>query len=126
MLPWPVATIRLVVGAERAEDLTDLLPLLSRSATMQIPPLAERADEIDRLIEVYGADAVVVLSAPEFGFRPDDVKRVRASGVSTHDEFEDVARRLVALRNWGVAAGRSGSGSPMVRSRAGRGGRIPT
>ena len=101
----PVATIRLVVGAERAEDLAALRPLLSRSAAIQIPPIAERADELDRLIEVYAADAVAELGAPKLGFRPDDVTRIRASGLATLDEIEDVTRRMVALRNWGVAGG---------------------
>jgi hypothetical protein len=123
----PVATIRLVVGAERAEDLADLVALLPRSATLQIPPLAERVDELDQMIDSYASDAVAELGAPELGFRPDDVKRIRESGVTTLDELEDVARRLVALRNWGVTGGAARLGiNHAALSRWARRRRIPT
>ena len=43
------------------------------------------------------------LGANEIGLRPRDRDRVRAS--ATIDELEEAARRLVALRNWGVTDG---------------------
>ncbi|HEX6020726.1 MAG TPA: hypothetical protein VFZ00_01940 [Solirubrobacter sp.] len=45
------------------------------------------------------------LGASWLGFRSGDPERVLASGIATLDEIEDVTRRLVALRNWGVTDG---------------------
>ena len=74
--------------------------MIPQIATVRIPPLAEREDELDQLVEAYGRDAMAELGAPDLGFRPLDPDRVRAGGLATLDEIEDVARRLVALRNW--------------------------
>jgi len=48
---------------------------------------------------------VAKLGASDLGFRPLDPAWARASGLATLSEIEDVARRLVALRNWGVTGG---------------------
>jgi DNA-binding NtrC family response regulator len=78
----------------------------TRVATIAIPPIAERGAEIERLLEAYGADAVEELGADFLGFRPHDLERVRTCGVADLDELEELARRLVALRNWGVSGGK--------------------
>jgi hypothetical protein len=101
----PQARVRLVVCAEHAEEGADLATRLPRTATVWIPQLAEREDEIDRLVEAYGRDAVAEFEAPGLGFGPHDLEWVRAGGLATLDEIEEVARRLVALRNWGVTHG---------------------
>ncbi|HEX5620144.1 MAG TPA: hypothetical protein VFX51_17115 [Solirubrobacteraceae bacterium] len=79
--------------------------MLSRIATLSIPPLTERSDELEPLLEAYGWDAVEELGATCPGFQPGDPEWLRGSGISTLDELEDAARRLVALRNWGVTGG---------------------
>jgi hypothetical protein len=92
--------------------------VLSRIVTISIPPITEREDELARLLEAYGWDAVEELSASILGFQPRDLELIRASGVATFDEIEDVARRLVALRNWGVTVGSKRLGiSPASLSR---------
>ncbi|HWU87065.1 MAG TPA: hypothetical protein VN253_07310, partial [Kofleriaceae bacterium] len=91
------------------------------------PPIAERQNELDLLIEVYGDDAVAELGAPELGFRPHDYEWIRASGIATLDDIEEVTRRLVAMRNWGVTTGAARLGiTHGALSRWARRRRIPT
>jgi hypothetical protein len=104
-LRTPDTCVRLVACAGRADSIDELAARISRIATIWIPPLATRTDEIDRVLEAYGFDAAEEFGTGHHGFRPRDLERVRASGVSTCEEIEDVARRLVALRNYGVSGG---------------------
>jgi hypothetical protein len=97
--------IRLVTRADSPKSIAKLAANLPRIATISIPPLTERKDELERLLEAYGSDAVAELGASWLGFRPGDPDRVLAGGTATLDEIEDAARRLVALRNWGVTDG---------------------
>ena len=101
----PDRRVRLVACADSTWSVAELAAMISRIATISIPPMTERKDEIGRLLEAYGLDAVAELGASCLGFRPRDPEWVRASGIATLDEIEDVARRLVALRNWGVTGG---------------------
>jgi hypothetical protein len=99
------ARVRLVAYADSIESVAELAAMISRVVTISIPPLTERADELERLLEAYGWDAVDELGASCLGFWPGDPELVRASGIATLDDLEDAARRLVALRNWGVTGG---------------------
>jgi len=100
----PSTRVRLVVCSETGEDAAEVVTLLPRVATISIPPVAERAHELDRLLAAYGSDAMAELRARSLGFRRADLELVRA-WVGTLDEIETFARRLVALRNWGIAGG---------------------
>ena len=101
--------------------------MISRIATIWIPPLATRASEIDRALEAYGLDAVEELGASHLGFRPRDLELIRANGVSTFEEIEDEARRLVALRIYGVSEGSKRLGlSHSSLSRWAKGRHLPT
>jgi len=97
--------IRLVARADSARVMAELAETLPRIATISIPPVTEREDEFERLLEAYGSDAVADLRASWLGFRSGDPERVLAGGIETLDEVEDAARRLVAFRNWGVSEG---------------------
>ncbi|HWU91468.1 MAG TPA: hypothetical protein VN253_29575 [Kofleriaceae bacterium] len=103
----PESSVRLMIGAEHAWDLARLATMLPRIATVRIPPIAERKDELDRLIEVYGHDAMAALGADDLGFRPYDLEWIRArrARIRTLADIEEVTRRVVALRNWGVTHG---------------------
>lgn len=101
----PDTRVRLVACADSSESAIETAAMISQTVTISIPPLVEREGEITSLLEAYGTDAVEELGANHLGFRPHDPDFVRASGVKTLDEMEDIARRLVALRNWGVAGG---------------------
>jgi hypothetical protein len=97
---------RLVICAESPEAVTGITTMISRIVTISLPRFDERpADEIERLLEVCATDAAEELGAPHPGLRPCDPTLVRLSGVSSFDEMEYIARRLVVLRNYGVAHG---------------------
>jgi pimeloyl-ACP methyl ester carboxylesterase len=100
----PDLRVRLVACADSAEPVAELT-MISRIVTISIPPLSERSDELERLLEAYGWDAVKELGATCPGFQPGDSEWLRDSEIATLDEIEDAARRLVALRNWGVTEG---------------------
>ena len=77
----------------------------STRASLSIPPVTERKDEVERLLEAYASDAVADLRASWLGLRPGDSELVLDSGIATHDELEEFARRLVTIRNWGISEG---------------------
>jgi len=101
----PDVRVRLVICTAREDDAAELLATLPRSATVSLPSLADRVADFERLLVAYGGDAVRELGAEQLAFRPHDAMWVREAGVRTLDELEEVARRLVALRNWGVGEG---------------------
>jgi pSer/pThr/pTyr-binding forkhead associated (FHA) protein len=123
----PDLRLRLMAFADSVSAAAEIATLIPRIATIWLPPLAERADELDRLLEAYGRDAVAELGAPDLGFRPHDLEWVRARGVKTLDEAEEVTHRLVALRSWGVAGGAKRLGiTHSALSRWARRRKIPT
>jgi DNA-binding transcriptional regulator YdaS (Cro superfamily) len=126
-LRLPDARVRLVATAATAEAATALTARVQRIATVALPPLAHREPEIEPLIEAYGRDAAAELGAPAPGFRAQDPAWLRAAGLHTLAEIEAATRRLVALRNWGVAGGakRLGVSHPAL-SRWARRRRVPT
>jgi hypothetical protein len=99
--------LRVVACADpdSAEPVIDLPSRLSRAATILIPPLAERLDELAGLLEAYSWDAASDLDASSPGLLPSDFEWIRASGVTTLGGLDDLARRLVAFRNWGSSGG---------------------
>jgi Inner membrane component of T3SS, cytoplasmic domain len=101
----PDTYVRLVVYADSSRSVVELAAMISRIATLWIPPIDTGGAELDRLLEAYGFDAVDELGASHLGFGPRDVEWIRASGISTLEKIEETARRLVALRNWGVSGG---------------------
>jgi FHA domain-containing protein len=119
--------VRLVARADSARFMAELAAMLPRIATIPIPPLTEREDELERLLEAYGSDAVAELGASWPGLRSGDPEQVFAARIATLDEIEGAARRLVALRNWGVTDGAKRLQiSPGALSRWARRRKIPT
>jgi DNA-binding NtrC family response regulator len=76
-----------------------------RTATIEIPPLADRRHELEQLVAEYASDAVSALGAPGPGFREHDLERLCALDLKTMDELDELTLRVVAERNWGVTAG---------------------
>ena len=56
--------------ADSAELVAEFVTMLSRIVTISIPPLTEREDEIDRLLEACGWDAVEELAQAASAFSP--------------------------------------------------------
>jgi hypothetical protein len=76
-----------------------------------IPPLVERADELDRIISEYATEALKELGTAKTTFPEEDLDWVRSHSASTLAEIERGTRRLVALRaagNVSSAAARLG------------------
>jgi hypothetical protein len=97
--------VHLVACVDSPKAVADLAAALSRIAMLSIPPMTERRDEAARLLEAYGMDAAAELGTTWLGLVRSDPERVLASGVASFDEFEMFARRIVALRNWGITGG---------------------
>lgn len=66
-----------------------------------IPPLAERVNELDRIISAYATEALKELGTAHTTFPEEDLDWVRAHSASTLAEIEKGTRRLVALRAGG-------------------------
>ena len=45
------------------------------------------------------------LGAPGNGLRPNDLSLIRAAGIDTHAEADEVMGHVVAVRNYGVKGG---------------------
>ncbi|HEX7837047.1 MAG TPA: hypothetical protein VF469_06260 [Kofleriaceae bacterium] len=85
-------TLMVCAGLSAALD-----PLVIRPAPINVPPLAGRAAELDRVIAEYAADAIAELSAPPGSFTERDHAWVREHA-ATLAEVEKATLRLVALR----------------------------
>lgn len=69
-----------------------------------VPPLRDRTD-LDALLASYAIDAAAAFGAPDPALRPHDLSWVLAGGIATHAEAEEVIRRVVAARAFGITAG---------------------
>ena len=72
-------------------------PFLVRPAPIHLPPLADRAAELDRVITEYAADACAELGEPPGSFTKSDHAWVRQHA-TTLAEVDKATLRLVALR----------------------------
>jgi hypothetical protein len=104
-LRTPDTRVRLVACADCPASAAEIATMITRIVTISIPPIADRADEIVRLLEAYGLDAVNEFGAHVLGFRPRDYEWARTGRFEDLHEIEDAARRLVVLRNYGVTKG---------------------
>jgi hypothetical protein len=101
----PAARPRIVLCASSATEVADLSLKLGRLAMLSLPPLAMRADELERIIQASATDATQALGAPATGFTMHDLERLRAIEFRSFAEIEETVRRIVAMRTWGVTAG---------------------
>jgi hypothetical protein len=101
----PEADVRLVVACETLKDARAAIAAVGRSELVELPSIASRANELDRLVNEYAADAVQRLGATAPMFREHEMTWIRASNPTSLDDVETTALRIVALRNWGVNAG---------------------
>ena len=91
--------------------MKELHPSLIASPII-LPPLAERATELNRIIDEYGDDAVAELGGT---FTPSDRERVRLDESGTLARIEKATRRLVAVRAAGGSIRRAASQLGMSR-----------
>jgi hypothetical protein len=95
----------LILGARSRADAADALARVERTTVVELPSLRAREDERDRLIAAYAADAVSELGAPYTGFKDHERHWLAQVELASLDEIDELARRLVAVRNWGVTHG---------------------
>lgn len=123
----PGTNVRLVLCATDRAAASDAVALFERSATIELPALAARRNEIDRLILEYSDDAVVALDAPGRCFRVHELEWLREVELDGLADLQEMTRRVVALRSWGVVGGAQRLGiSHVALSRWARRRRIPT
>ena len=98
----PQSTVQVVVcgSVSHSADLFLILPV-----PLHVPPLAARIDDLPRIIDGYGQDAVATLGAPPDAFTAEDQAWIAQSYASTLHEVEKAALRLVALRMAGSISG---------------------
>ena len=89
----PTSQVQLIVCAEGSRECERC-----RVAPIVLPPLASRADEIDRIIHEYAQDAMIELEASRSVFQAADHDWVRKYAASSLPEIEKATLRLVALR----------------------------
>jgi hypothetical protein len=94
----PRTRVQLIVCGVRPPDRKELV-----SAPIEIPPLASRPEEIDRIIDEYAGDAANVLKVGA-SFTPVDRAWVRVHSATSLPEIEKGTARIVALREAGNVA----------------------
>jgi Inner membrane component of T3SS, cytoplasmic domain len=92
----PQASVRLVFCLQRAEDVEPFL-----LAPIAIPPLSQRAHELDRIIDEYTRDAFMDFGVPPAAIAAADHQWVRRAASTSLPEIEKATRRLAALRAFG-------------------------
>jgi len=105
----PRTRVQLIVCAYEQEQ--DEVEAFLSAAPITIPPLSERADEIDRIISEYAAEAAADLGVVRDSFTDEDREWVRRHSAASLPDIEKGTRRLVAVRasqNISIAAQRLG------------------
>lgn len=90
--------------ADSSEQCCNVM-VCARSAdqvvTIDIPTLASRDNELDRIVDEYAADAIAQLSAPQDAFTSADREWLLALRPRTLGEIEQSTLRQVAVRKYG-------------------------
>jgi hypothetical protein len=104
-LHQPTCQARVILCAPSRNDAAEPMTLLERTAMIELPALATRRAEIDRLLLAWADDAKQTLGIPDAGFREHELHWLREVPLASHFELEELALRVVALRSLGVSAG---------------------
>lgn len=101
----PMSRIRVMVCAHSPTQAAAFALRLAPSIRIELTPLSERKHEIVNIVEAYAQDAAAAWGQPITALRSRDIATLAAYAYSSHSEIEDSARRLVALRCFGVTEG---------------------
>jgi hypothetical protein len=96
---------RIMLCAASRDVAATAISKLESTVVVEIPPLSRRPEDLDRLIDVYAADAVAALKAPSYGFRDNEMVWLHRTPIASLDDLEELTLRLVAARNWGTKGG---------------------
>jgi hypothetical protein len=94
----PDTRVQLVYCSNKRESSDGLL-----STPIDIPPLADRADELLRIVDEYARDAVAELGVTRDAFTKQDHAWVMKHAASSLGEIEKATLRLTAMRLCGSA-----------------------
>jgi FHA domain/Bacterial regulatory protein, Fis family len=86
----PTSRVQLIVCTHTLQSSDPL-----RASAIVLPPLAERASEIERIIDAYALDATTELGAP---LPPAEREWIYRHEATTLASIEKATRRLIALR----------------------------
>lgn len=101
-LRLPNVRARLIITANTAEAAAEVATMIRVVGRVTLPPLRDRADELERIIESYARDAAHALGASSPALGPHDIEWVRKDKVETDEDLEMLVLRIVAVRNWGI------------------------
>jgi len=87
--------VQYIIVCANVDEAVD--PLLVLPAPIQVPPLASRTHEVERIVDEYAADAVAELHARDACFTPVDRRWILEHATSL-TEIEKATIRVVALR----------------------------
>lgn len=88
--------VRLIVCARDSDPPPD-----DAATSIVVPPLSERANEIDRIIDEYAADAIAKLGAKPTSFTAQEHHWLRHRRPRSVAEVARATERLVAIREYG-------------------------
>jgi DNA-binding transcriptional regulator YdaS (Cro superfamily) len=88
-----------VLYAVCSKERIDAHQPLVRPVPLAVPPLTDRAAELDRVISEYASDAIAELGVSPSSFTSDDHAWVRAHAANSLAEVEKATLRLTAIRS---------------------------
>lgn len=92
-------SVRIIFAAEGGSDVWRECGYLGARSIVDVPLVADRADEIAALVRDLVRDHAIAMSACTEVLRPSDWERLARWDWDDHDEMEDVTLKLVALRH---------------------------
>lgn len=101
----PMSRIRVTVCSRSSSQAAAFALKLAPSIRIELTPLSERKHEMANIIEAYAQDAAAAWGQPIAALHKRDVPVLAAHAYNSHSDVEDSARRLVALRCFGVTDG---------------------
>lgn len=96
---------RLMLRAQSADDAARATITLAACRVIALPSLNSRHAEIKHLVMACADDAAAALNAPTPGFTMNDMEVLGSLAYRGIADLEITARRVVAMRTWGVSNG---------------------
>lgn len=101
----PMSRIRVTVCSRSSAQAAQFALKLAPTIRIHLPQLAEREDELSRIIEAYVHDAAEPWSDAAALVDPRDIAALAAHPFEDHAEIEAAVRRLVVIRLFGITDG---------------------
>ncbi len=94
---------RITACAPSTIDVPDVMSMLAKAHMIEVPPIASR--DVGAMLDGFAKLAANELGAPGTGFRTHEHNWLDSLAYATLAEVDDTARRIVAMRTWGVSGG---------------------